>query len=122
VRDYRTELAVMLLRISPFLADVEERMRQEQYVRGTVAHLFAAGIEPTVPPLPRVRYTQYAPRHPDGLALVMPAMMREIVRREEQAHVWALPVKDVAFIAEQFVNGLPVSGDDRPDVRRGGWR
>ena len=45
-----------LLELSPFLVDREERARQEGYVHGTVAHLFAAGVGPVVPPLPRVQY------------------------------------------------------------------
>lgn len=75
-------------------------------------------------PLPRVPRVEYqggqAKRHPDGLALVMPAMIRELVRREEAARVWEASVESISGFVDFYAKrGIPVSGDDRPDVRGG---
>lgn len=121
VRDYRNELAgfleARLLQLSPFRADIERRERQEAEAREMITAVWP--IVETLPTLPPFEYDRRRTRHFDGIAyLGGDRYLRELVLREEQVRVWEATVESISGFVDFYAKrGIPVSGDDRPDVR-----
>lgn len=76
---------------------------------------------PKVEPFPHQQYPTRDEWDAISAALESGArrITRELVHREEQQEIWALSGEAIVYFATMTADGLPVSGDDRPDIRRG---
>lgn len=128
-------LKQMMLRISPLLEDIARAQREEQEAREMIAAAWPIESE-SVPSIPRVpypiaRFVEFGaaipctnPTHVDPHATGPDCddarrITREIVRREDYRLAWMIDVAYARYFAPAIPNGLPFSGDDRPDIRRG---